>query len=346
MRLFRKKIMIGAALLLFSLLSMASNSMAILSLPDPTQTYDGIYVAWAHDDFWSYSAKFLDLLQDGGYISTDYGEYQFPTGSGGLDVILYTGAGGIDNQGVGPGNAYYFEDPTYDSGGARTYFDGWWGQSDQNNDGTTEAVHGPVTVGQVLEYLQAMDPYSTIPAFYLDLNQTGKNLDMWFSGQVMLIDPDTGDVVHVWAFDTNPQGSGTIGDNDWPGFGQDGDYDPDYPGIAIGLYPQTGTSGTLYNPNHSKGSGKPDYITFAPSMDLSQYDSDLLFVTEFHMGTSVDMNGDGKVDGKDWGALNNGYEEIFLTALKGVPQVPEPTSLLLLGLGLLGLAGVSRRMHK
>jgi hypothetical protein len=314
MKTLRNKILIGVAITLFTLMGMVSNSTAAgIALPNPTQTYDGIYVAWAHDDFWSYSAKFLQLVVDGGYIPASYGNYQFATGSGGLDVILFTGAAGQTNP-------YGLVGPVYNAGGnGANHFAGVWGA------GTTK-------VSDVLYALNQINPGSTIPAFYLDLNQTGNNLDLWFSGQVYLVDPDSKAVVHTWAFDTLPQGSGSVGDNDWPGFGLDGTYDPDYPGIALGLYPQTGTSGTLYDPNHSKGSGRPDYIAFAPSMDLSNYNPNLLFYVDFRMGTPEG----------GWGALNNGYEEIFLTALK-TTQVPEPATMLLLGLGLVGLAGAGRK---
>jgi len=96
----RKKI-IAAVFMLVSI-GFAGQAPAYTILPDPTLLYDGIPVASHHDDFWSYSAKIADALQGAGYLPESLGDFQFATGTGGLDVLLYTGAGGQTNQGVGP----------------------------------------------------------------------------------------------------------------------------------------------------------------------------------------------------------------------------------------------------
>jgi hypothetical protein len=197
-------------------------------------------------------------------------------------------------------------------------FSGWWGQSDQDNDTTTlEDVNGPVTVGQVLAYLQAFNPYNTVPVFYMDLNQTGKNPDLDFVGRVYLIDGE-GVTRHVWAFD----------DTEQPG--EDGDFDSESWVLAAGELTLMGDSQT-YSVDNNLGGGKPDFIAYAPTMDLSlsQYNSNWLFVTEFHFQ-----------------GLNNGPEEIFLAGTIGLPgttPIPEPATMLLLGSGLIGLAGFGRR---
>jgi hypothetical protein len=292
-------------------ISFAGQAQAYIILPDPTLLYDGIPVASYHDDFWSYSAKMADALQDAGYLPKSLGDFQFTTGTGTLDVLLYTGARGQTNQGVGPSGDFNFEDPVLNQGGSATSFDGRWGQNDQNN--------GPVTVGQVLDYLQTCNPYNTVPVFYMDLNQTGVEASMEFVGRVYLTN-EAGIVQHEWAFDNTEQPD-------------DGDFDDPLSWLlAPGEVTVTGTSETVYSVDHNKGSGKPDFIAYAPTMDLSQYDSDYRFVTEFHFQ-----------------GLNNGYEEIFLSGTigpHGTPPIPEPATMLLLGTGLIGLAGFGRRKFR
>jgi len=50
--------------------------------------------------------------------------------------------------------------------------------------------------------------------------------------------------------------------------------------------------------------------------------------------------GAGDCIGRD---ANNGYEQLFIGTSRTVTQVPEPGSLLLLALGMLGLAATARR---
>jgi hypothetical protein len=317
-----QQLFIAAAALVALLLTMASlSTAALLTLPDPTQPYAGEYVAWAHDDFWSFSGVKLETIQgltDTPLPVSTYGDYatEFKgVGTGTLDIILYTGANGATNPG--------FENPVQNANGNSKYFEGLWGLGVQEK--------GPVTVGQVLDYLHAYDPNNNIPVFMFDLNQAGaaNKSDLSFVGRVYLAKPDKTPAGIEWAFDESPQGTGYSGDNrgpadaDNPGFSELGDFDPDAYSTAIAF---------------KGGSGAIDYVAYAPMMDLSQYNRNWLFVTEFHMGDNPDDDYAGR-------PLNGGFEEIYLTG-RVRSYVPLPPAVLLLGTGFLGLVGIRRNYRK
>jgi hypothetical protein len=325
-----KTIASGILIILTSVVFVTSSFAVVL--PPADLPIDGVQTAIPYDDFWSYSNQILMSIQkeSPALLPTSvYGNFDFATGTGGLDIILYTGAGGADNQAIGPGGLFNFEDPVRSPSGSTTSIDGWWGQNDQDNDGSLDNVNGPVTVGQILDYLQAFDPSFNTPVFYMDMNQTGNNQPLSFYGRVTLLDPSSLDIVEEWSFDAFDQPAGPPGS----GLAVPGDFDI-APILTIGEIPSLiGTSGTEYGPiNHNLGSGKADYIAYAPTMNLSLFPRDWFFVTEFRMA-----------------ALDGGFEEIFLSAL-AIPQppapIPEPSTFVLLAVGLLGLGFVGWRKSK
>lgn len=83
-----------------------------------------------------------------------------------------------------------------------------------------------------------------------------------------------------------------------------------------------------------------------PLLDLTQY----AMQVDYRIGCDPALFGTNKnaeiCDGDElgWGKnLTNGYEQIFISQLVGTTQVPEPSALLLLALGMLGLGWSWRR---
>jgi hypothetical protein len=284
------------------------------SLPDPTDTVDGIPVAAQYHDFYSYSSGLLAEWDSQGLLTSGFGPYDFASGTGTIPVIVYTGANGATNPGI--------SDPLgAPSGGNSHSFDGIWGDGvgdngDENNKTTT--------VGSILGFLQLIDPSLNTPVFFFDHAEPGSAQSdfLYAFGQVDIIDTngtsDTADdvVAGTWCFDILTPGS-ACGD------------DASSAVLSPASISVQGTSGTTYDANNNQGSGKPDYFILPIGMDLTQYGQDFLFTISMHL--------------RD---IDGGFEEL---GIGGVPvggttvtDVPEPAALGLFGLGLLGL-GLARR---
>jgi hypothetical protein len=311
------KNLIIAALFVFCVMG-ARSAWAVVELPDPyTIIAPGETIASQHDDFFAYSAKLNDALNLDGYDVT--------TGTGGLDVLVYTGAGTKDrnvNVGISP-NLFTFQDPLSAPGGSATYFNGVWGSG-------SASINGPVMVDNVLNYLHlTFGSDVNVPVFNFDMNQTGAaaGQNIFMAGKVSIWDPFNNEEVAFWAFDS------ILNDQfDAPDLVNFNPFDPEWV-VAIGDLTINdvdfnGVTGTV-NVDHNQGSGKLDFIGVAPTMDLSQYyGKGYWFLADFYLG-----------------GLTDGFEELYLSGTYAVPPpvIPEPASMALFGLGLLGVARLRRK---
>lgn len=337
---------------------------------------NGIPIAFKYDDFWSYSAKLLLEIQTTSptLISTDtYGSYKFSTGTGTIDINLTSTAIGATNEvslpPPGPSGNLFFQDPAELDNGNTVW--GWncnWGGATQtctfyDDSGETLSTYtrpavgandvgGVTTVGNLLAYLQSIDPTYSIPLIYADYNQTGSGDSLWFSALVEIIDPATGLPVASWALDGTNNGL----------------WDPTDPTYNYGLIsflateaeclanpwdPVTGTGcagvtadGSVYDKlEHNKGSGAADFIVFADTMDLSLYNPDFLWVMTGNLGCIPNITGP-YIGSTSAGCNTNGAEEFGILGGVAPSRVPEPGSLLLLSLGLLAAGYTTRRKSR
>jgi len=331
---------------------------------------NGIPIAFKYDDFWSYSGKILASIQTESPLlipEADFGTYTFSTGTGVIDVNLTSVAGGATNVvTLSDGTVVTMQDP--DDLFSNQNISGWdcdWGGLTQtcnfyNDDGTTNgqsysvdesAVNGTTTVGEILSYLQDIDPSWTIPLIYADYNQTGAGDSLWMSAVIDIINPTNGAVVASWYLDSNNNmaaspNSPTYNFGDITFEGSEADC------AAAGLWnPVTGVGcagftddGSVYSGSHNTGSGQADFMAFAPTMDLSMFNSEFLWVTTINIGCIPQYSGTAPLDGENAGCNSNGGEEFGIIGGVGPDrQVPIPGTLALIGIGLAGFGFAQRR---
>lgn len=328
---------------------------------------DGIPIAFKYDNFWSYSAKILESIQTvsnaasaPGLIPTaTFGAYSFSTGTGTIDINVSSTAGGATNI-VG---ALVFQDPVNLDNGNTIW--GWkceWGADPQTcahygftggGNPTFSSYSSPAanengltTVGNLLAYLQSINPTWTIPLLYADYNQTGGGDSLWMSAKVEIINNLTNAVVKSWALDSN-------NNNNWD------QTNPTYnfgditfasaancttlwnPVTGVGCAGTT-ISGNTYAGSHNLGSGKADFMAFAPDMDLTQFNPNFIFKVTIDLGCIPNITSPYPGTTRT-GCNTNGAEEFGVIGGVGPTIfVPEPGSLALLGVAMVA-AGFARR---
>ena len=328
---------------------------------------NGLPVAFKYDDFWSYSAKLLESMQTNSpslLPTAKFGAYNFSTGTGTIDVNLTSVAGGAKNVvELSDGTKIYLQDPANlasnenvkgwqcNWGGTTQYCDVYGANGSYSHDASQEG--GTTTVGELLSYLQDIDPTWTIPVIYADYNQNGGADSLWFSAKVEIINPSTGLVVDggFWQLDrttndtwdeTNP--TFNYGEISFLGDALECAANPWSPLNGQGCAGVTLDGADYTSLKHNTGSGHADFMVYADTMDLSKFDPGYLFVITGNLGCIPDTTSPYPGT-QNMGCNTGGGEEFGIFGGTAPTDVPEPNTLALLAMTM-GLLSWRLRKEK
>ena len=360
---FRKKIIMAIVLMFVSLIIVGQAS-AILIFPDPTLT------ALQYGDAYSYSLPILNYLATGEVTQNPGDPYYVASSPGQIEdlIVIATGASGspVNTNFPGMNNAY----PTPSGVSGSPIFSTFNtphpgipgvppgapfpGDSPNTWNTTLSALINQLTIsgtrydlvfffnnnqdnaGSAAEqslyaWAQAsiVDAQGVLPTLYFDFTSVGPVPHDGIPGGDVFAYNSPGPPTSNYPFSSGPYDSGT-----WPSFDDfvlsGGQVCLDENTLAI-VDCGTCTNCVLFN--HNLGANQAAYALFAPELNAG-------LETWMNEGYDV-MSLDLRIT-----ALNNGYEQLFIMPGLIQRQIPEPSSIVLLGSGLLGLGLYFRRKFR
>lgn len=217
------------------------------------------------------------------------------------------------------------------TGSLQDIFDTIGSSIDVYNDQSGAAIFQPTSAGTSATYITSMSWGAYSGSYEIGLYQYGDT-----STNVKLFDED----ISAGNVSINFAASGTVATsyfNEAASAWETVDVQTDF-GNTFGFY-LTSTYGTWYSEDDLNGTGQAQMLMYEAKGDPVEINGQHFTTDEDHW--YVAMEG---ADQLDWpyGSGNIDYND-FVLQVESVQPVPEPATMLLLGSGLIGLAGMGRK---